>query len=66
MSAPYIETSAYEASHGRKPRGIGYWAFAKKRSAAGEDIFWVQNTYAEAKRAARAHFDGAEIVFVLP
>lgn len=51
----YFNTTAYERAWARSPRGQGYWAFfAKGRDEA--DLFWVNGTYTEAKRKARAYF----------
>lgn len=55
----------YIAEHGKNPRGYGSWAFATKRNAKDEDIFWATGTLTEAKKAAKAHFKGAYIVYVL-
>jgi len=47
-----VSTSKYEWAHGRKPRGVGYWAFffgGKKF-----ETFWHFGSYTEAKVAAVA------------
>ncbi len=48
-------TNAYEASHGRAPRGTGSWAFEMKQERPGE-IFWAPSnlTVAQAKTWMRA------------
>lgn len=67
-----FNTSQYQFSHGRAPRGRGGWAFAPTANPRSEDIYWAPGslTYGEAKRHARAHFAGktwaANIVYVLP
>lgn len=45
-----VETSEYEFSHGRTPRGKGQWAFSFDGIAG---IFWTHGTYTEAKAEAR-------------
>jgi hypothetical protein len=47
-----IDTTGYEFSHGRKPRGYGFWGFARV-GHPGEE-FWTTGTYTEAKRALPA------------
>ena len=54
-----IETNGYQFAHGKSPRGHGSWAFAPRfnTDALSPDILWVhQSSYADAKRAAQAHF----------
>jgi len=55
----------YIEEHGKNPRGYGMWAFATKRSADVSDIFWFTGSLTEAKKAAKAHFKGAHVVYVL-
>ena len=58
-----VSTHQYEFSHGRKPRGIGHWAFAFDGQNNLEQLFWVHpdmtiggsgGTYGQAKRLASA------------
>lgn len=46
-----VETTSYEAAHGRKPRGTGSWGF----DIAGT-VFWAKpgQPYSQAKREAQA------------
>jgi len=49
-----VETWDFEASHGRKPRGFGSWAFAFDGRNELDDLFWVhQSRYGDAVRAAK-------------
>lgn len=61
-----FNTTRYEADYGRKPRGFGHWAFALANDPEPNAIFWHAGTYAEAKKAARAHFAKNPLVYVLP
>jgi hypothetical protein len=45
-----VNTTEYEFSHGRKPRGYGSWAFRFEGDIA---LHWYQGTYSEARSAAR-------------
>lgn len=47
-----INTVQFEMSHGKRPRGIGYWAFALSRHPNQEDIYWYTGSYSAAKKAA--------------
>lgn len=55
-----VETSTYEFSHGKQPRGIGYWGFEitwAKNPAwpnAKTSQVWKNASYSEAKAAALA------------
>ena len=54
-----FDTAAYEASHGKAPRGRGSWAFGTRRNAdaCNEDECWFSPggmTLAEAKKWAKA------------
>lgn len=50
-----FNTTDYQMSHGRGPRGFGSWAFFFQRNADVGQAFWVhQSTYADAKKAVRA------------
>lgn len=65
-----ISTSAYEFSHGRRPRGYGSWAFADRPDVdpLDEAIVWVVGTYRDASREARrvARERGVDVLVVLP
>lgn len=54
MTTPF-DTIRYEASHGRKPRGNGGWAFGfNSRNPAIDDVYFAPHgSYAAAKKAAR-------------
>ena len=63
-----FSTREYEFSHGKMPKGWGYWGFTFE----GHE-FWATGTYAEAKKACRQEikrlapegYDGYVIVNVL-
>ncbi len=58
-----VNTSRYQASHSKQPRGYGYWMFETKSYHV---IFTGAGTYSEMKRAAiKAAGDSYEI-FVCP
>lgn len=49
------DTTEYENSHGRKPRGIGSWAFVPADyiwhgEMPADAIAWAWGTYGDAKR----------------
>lgn len=49
-----VETSGYEFTHGRKPRGFGTWAFGPERTTDIDKVFWSSpGTYAQAANEAR-------------
>lgn len=58
-----FQTTQYEFSHGKKPRGFGTWAF----QITGQ-IFYATASYGEAKRQAaeKARAAGVSRVRVLP
>ena len=46
-----FDTTDFELAHGRKPRGIGGWAFSETRNPKSmEDVIWIRGTYTEAKK----------------
>lgn len=56
MSREFI-TTQYEFSHGKKPRGLGSWAFVPADSIwpdtetmPSDAIAWAWGTYSDAKR----------------
>lgn len=62
-----FNTSDFQFSHGRAPRGFGSWAFFFERNAPVEQAFWVhQATFAAARKAAaqEARRRGCDVVFV--
>lgn len=63
-----FNTHEYEFSNGRKPRGTGAWAFAFRRNADLSEIFWINGSYSEAKKVARAKAkaEGQHTVYVCP
>ena len=63
-----FNTTDFQFSHGRAPRGIGGWAFSFVRNPQMDEIFWVNGTYGEAKEVARAKAkaEGKREVFVCP
>lgn len=48
-----FETIRYERAYGKKPRGIGHWAFSVEYKGIGQKIFWANGTYAEAKKMVK-------------
>lgn len=63
-----FNTTEYQFSHGKQPRGRGSWAFAFSRNAPVEEMFWTpgSTTYAEAKKMAKAEAErrGVSTVYV--
>ena len=51
-----VRTSEYERSHGKKPRGYGFWAIWMGRDTSDIDkAHWFQGmTYGEAVKQAKA------------
>lgn len=61
-----VDTSSYQASWGRKPRGRGQWAF--DMVVKGTRVMaWASGSYTEAKRkiVKLAVQNGAEKIIVL-
>ena len=52
MTTTRIETTRYQASHNKAPKGRGLWMF---ETASREVVVQHNGTYAEAKQAAIAH-----------
>lgn len=67
MTTDFI-TTQYEFSHGRKPRGIGYWAFFF--NSAGDEPWFAEGAlpYGEAKKLAKAEAERRNVqrVYVAP
>lgn len=65
-----VDTSTFERSHGKKPRGYGSWAFYNKPDHGDEfdKLFFANGTYTEAKKAALAFAaeSGWRRLWVLP
>lgn len=63
-----VETSTYEFSHGRKPKGYGLWLFGLTFSGPSVQTFSHTGNYGDAKKAAvkAASEQGANAVEVLP
>lgn len=61
-----IDTDKYFASHLKAPRGKGRWGFCPSKAWGTanylDHVFWFNGTYAEAKRAAIAHFSAKGVV----
>lgn len=49
-----INTSEYEFSHGKKPRGTGQWGFFFDQDRDVSQCFWANGSFADAKRMAIA------------
>ncbi len=58
-----VNTSEYEFSHGRKPRGFGLWVFQ-----VGEEMVWLRGAYTATKKQAirNAKDKGVDSITVLP
>ena len=58
----------FQKSHGRAPRGRGYWAFSTDRRGREHLLFSPDMTYAEAKKWAKtAHLElavGLDLAFL--
>ena len=66
-----IKTIEFLTSHGKNPRGFGYWFFSKTRNIDWDDeasFVAVQGTYSAAKREAlrEASTCGWEVAYVQP
>ena len=63
-----FHTVDFEFSHGRKPRGIGAWAFSFVRNPDMSEIVWINGSYGLAKQimTAEARKEGVHSVFVQP
>jgi hypothetical protein len=65
-----VDTSTYEFSHGKKPRGFGSWAFSfDKKDVPHEEMLWVnQSTYGDALKKAKAEAKsrGAAVIYPQP
>lgn len=64
MTTVRVETTQYQASHMKAPRGYGSWAFQ-----IGSTIFWAhQSTYTDARKKAveAARIARVSFVEVLP
>lgn len=59
-----FSTAEFEFSHGKKPRGFGYWAFFFGRNPNAEAVFAPRGTFAEAKRWAAKEAKAAGHNFV--
>jgi hypothetical protein len=54
-----FDSHLFERSHGKQPRGEGMWCFAPEgddRAGRTDRRFWFNGTFAEAKKAAKAHY----------
>jgi hypothetical protein len=64
-----FDTTSFENSHGRKPRGRGNWGFSFGCDS-DDPRHWVffSGSFTEAKRQAKALADsrGTDVVVVLP
>ncbi len=60
-----VDTRQYEITHGKKPRGWGYWGF----EINGEPSFWERGTFTEAKKRAyqraKEYFKGQPITSMI-
>ena len=70
MSAEFI-TTEYEWAHGKKPRGIGSWAFVpseyiwRSTTMPADAVAWAWGTYTDAKREVARKYPTIERWVVL-
>jgi len=69
---PIYNTTEYQFSHGKKPRGIATWAFIPNDYCwPGDDmpadaIAWEWGSYSDAKRKVAAKWPAVTVWRVLP
>ncbi|MHC1763597.1 MAG: hypothetical protein AB9869_04720 [Verrucomicrobiia bacterium] len=56
-----VNASYYHWAHGRAPKGRGGWAFGATPSCEPEQVFWAAGLFAEARKAAIAHFTALNV-----
>lgn len=56
-----VSTTEYQSSHGKLPRGYGYWAFFPTGTRKGEDAIWQHGSFGAAKKQAQIVADAAGI-----
>lgn len=65
-----FDTTAFQLSHGwgKNPRGTGMWGFGPSANCSLDQVFWHNGSFADAKKAAAAHFSakGVRNVTVMP
>lgn len=67
-----IDTSLFENTHGKKPKGRGQWVFAIKKNPSPKELddpsitFQINESFGNAKRRAVLHFKPGERIFVQP
>ena len=63
-----VNTTEFENSHGRKPRGHGYWGFRLSGGMNDGREFWATDKYSAAKgqALAKAEWFRYDTVTVLP
>ena len=62
-----VNTRDFENSHGRKPRGEGYWGFTLSDGPGEPQEFWTTANYGEAKdqavaKATRFQYDTVTVL----
>lgn len=58
-----VNTTQYQFSHNKKPRGNGMWCFGLDDKTP---LYVAHMNYAAAKKDAIKHFEGFDEIFVLP
>jgi len=48
-----FNTTEFEFSHGKQPRGHGDWAFLLQAINRADRVIWIHGSYGEAKKQAR-------------
>lgn len=64
----HFDTTTFQFSHGKAPRGTGSWGFAPSRNRGDfhlDQVVFFQGTYAQCKAQARAHFAAAGVRHVV-
>ncbi len=63
-----FDTSEYVRSHGKEPRGYGYWAFQFKYGPAHirDQIYFRTGTLTQCRKQLKAEFPFIKTAFVLP
>lgn len=51
----HINTRSFEFAHGKKPRGVGSWAFGTHPRQDIDKLFWHNGPYSDAVKAAKEH-----------
>lgn len=62
-----FETRRYVASHGKEPRGQGWWGFRFLGAPEGQgEVFFMEGTLTECRKKIRSSHPWVKFVEVLP